>query len=179
MADSSTTVRAITIPFPGACWARRQLHAGMKNVPVQPVFMKSRSCLEGVLGSKLAILYSMADYSTTSQAIPILFTGGCWARRQLHAGIRYVPVASKLMKSLSCVEGVLGSSHGRILLDGRLLHYHWTDLSSVCWTLLGATPATRRYNVRLCGIKARDIGVPYGDTILAELYSMADYSTTV
>ena len=48
----------------------------------------------------------MADYSTTTAQISILFSGGCWARLQLHAGIGYVSVRSKLMKSLSSVEGV-------------------------------------------------------------------------
>ena len=47
----------------------------------------------------------MADYSTTVRGIPILFAGGCWARRQLHAGIRYVSVASKLSISLASVKG--------------------------------------------------------------------------
>ena len=47
----------------------------------------------------------MADSSPTVIGIPILIAGGCWARRQLHAGIRYVPVASKLRISLASVEG--------------------------------------------------------------------------
>jgi len=51
----------------------------------------------------------MADYARTAGQIPILFPGGYWAQRQLHAGIRYVPVASKLGISLSSVEGVLES----------------------------------------------------------------------
>ena len=48
---------------------------------------------------------SIADSSTTVRGIPIRFAGGYWARRQLHAGIRYVPVASKLRISLASVEG--------------------------------------------------------------------------
>ena len=47
----------------------------------------------------------IADYFTPACTIPILFAAGCWARRQLHAGIRYVPVASKLRISLASVEG--------------------------------------------------------------------------
>ena len=50
---------------------------------------------------------SMADFSTTVIGIPILIVGGCWARRQLHAGIRYVSVTSKLRISLASVEGAL------------------------------------------------------------------------
>ena len=45
----------------------------------------------------------MADSSPTVIGIPILIAGGSWARRQLHAGIRYVPVASKLRMSLASV----------------------------------------------------------------------------
>ena len=45
-----------------------------------------------------AELYSMADYSTTVTGIPIRIAGGYWARRQLHAGIRYVPTLSILME---------------------------------------------------------------------------------
>jgi len=71
-------------------------------------------------------------------------------------------VASELRKLLSCVEGVLGSNPGRTLLDGRLLHNHLTDSNSVCWTLLGSTPATRRYEVRLCGIKTQEIALLSG-----------------
>ena len=44
-------------------------------------------------GSTLAEFYSMADSSTTAAGIPILFAGGCWVRRQLRNGIRYVLVA--------------------------------------------------------------------------------------
>ena len=40
----------------------------------------------------------MADYSTTAARILILLFGGYWARRQLHAGIRYVPTRSILME---------------------------------------------------------------------------------
>ena len=47
----------------------------------------------------------MADSSTTVTGIPILIAGGCWARRQLHAGMKYVSVASKLRISLASVEG--------------------------------------------------------------------------
>ena len=40
----------------------------------------------------------MADYSTTVRGIPIRIAGVNWARRQLHAGIRYVPTLSILME---------------------------------------------------------------------------------
>ena len=42
--------------------------------------------------------YSIADSSTTVRGIPIRLSGGYWARRQLHAGIRYVPMGSILIE---------------------------------------------------------------------------------
>ena len=60
----------------------------------------------------------MADSSTTVRVIPNPIAGACWARSQLHAGIRYVPVASKLRISLASVEGGPMWYPGGILLDG-------------------------------------------------------------
>ena len=90
MADSSTTVLGIPILIAGGCWARRQLHAGIRYVPVA---LKLRISLASVEGrhSTLAEFYSMADSSTTVLGIPILIAGGSWARRQLRNGIKYVP----------------------------------------------------------------------------------------
>ena len=61
-----------------------------------------------ILVVALVIFYSMADYSTTVGQILMLFTGGFWASCWLPNGIWYVSVASKLMNSLSSVEGILG-----------------------------------------------------------------------
>jgi len=58
----------------------------------------------------LTELYSIADSSTTVKGIPILFIGGSWARRPLHAGIGYISVASKPRIWLSSVKGFLGST---------------------------------------------------------------------
>ena len=60
-----------------------------------------------------AHFYSMADYSTTVIGIPIRFSGGYWARRQLHASIRYVSTRSILME----LQGWRSQ-----ILDGRYLH---------------------------------------------------------
>jgi len=51
----------------------------------------------------------------------------------------------------------LYSSPGDILLIGRLLHNRWTDFAALCGSLLGSTPATRQYKVRLCRIKTQEI----------------------
>jgi len=61
----------------------------------------------------------------------------------------------------------LYSSHGNILLDGRLLHNRWADLDALCGRLLALTPASQRYKVCLCRIKAQEIAVFCGE----DLYS--------
>ena len=106
MADYSTTAGRISILFFGDCWARRQLHSGIRYVSVGSKPMKSLSSVEGVSMLTLAEFYSMADSSTTAPRIPILIAGGCWARSQLHNGIRFVSVAWKLRKWLSTLEVV-------------------------------------------------------------------------
>jgi len=107
-ADNSTTAGRILMLFAGGCWARRQLPNSVRYVSVASILRNSLSSVEGVSGIMLAIFYSTADSSTTAGRILMLFAGGCWARRQLHNGIRYVSVASILRNSLSAVEGVLG-----------------------------------------------------------------------
>ena len=71
MADSSTTAARISILFLGGCWARRQLHGGIRYVSMLSILMELQA------GD---LKYSMADYSTTAAWIAILFLGGCWAR---------------------------------------------------------------------------------------------------
>jgi len=110
------------------------------------------------------------------------FSFVCWTLLPSTPATRRYKV--RLCRTKTQEIAVFGGGGGRyhgggILLDGRLLHHHLTDSNSVCWTLLGSTPATRRFKIRLCGIKAQDTAVHCGDTILAEFYSMADYSTTV
>ena len=97
MADSSTTIRGIPIRFQGEYWARRQLHGGIRYVPVASKLRISLASMEG--GSSMqADFYSIADCSTTVTGIPIRFAGGYWARGQLHAGMRYVPMMSILIE---------------------------------------------------------------------------------
>jgi len=102
MADSSTTAAPILNPSLGRRWTRRQLHAGIGYVSGTSIPMKSLSTLGGGLEKAERGCWqsqnSMADSSTTAPPILDLSLGHCWARRQLHAGIRYVPVALILME---------------------------------------------------------------------------------
>jgi len=69
--------------------------------------MKAQEVADLDEGSTLAEFYSMADSSTTAGCIPILFLGGFWAHRQLHAGIRLIPTPLRFMK-LPCAGELLG-----------------------------------------------------------------------
>ena len=60
----------------------------------------------GVLGIKLLIFYSTADYSTADGWILNLFPGESRVQCPLPNGIRYVSVASELRRSLTLVRVV-------------------------------------------------------------------------
>jgi len=61
--------------------------------------------------------------------------------------------------------GCIRSQAGDILLDGILLHDRLTDLDALCGRLLGLTPASQRYKVRLCRIEAHEFAVFCGGCI--------------
>ena len=65
---------------------------------VRPYAIKTQEVDDLYKGSTLVEYYLMADSSTTVEGIPILFYGGCWAQRQLHAGIRLIPTPLIFMK---------------------------------------------------------------------------------
>ena len=89
MADFSITVPSIPILMAGGCWAQRQLHAGISYVSVASKLRISLASVEGK-NSTLTEFYSMAHSFTTVSGMAILIAGGCWARRQLRNGIKYV-----------------------------------------------------------------------------------------
>jgi len=130
MADFFTITAPILSLIAGDRWARRQLRNGIQYVPVASKPIKLLSSVHGVAGIKLVIFYSMADISTTDGLILTLFAGDCRARRQLPNGIMYVCVASRLRKSLSSVEGVLG-------ITGKLaIFYSMADYSTTAERIL-------------------------------------------
>jgi len=106
MADSSTSEGQIPDLIAGECWARHQLHNGIRYVSVASKLRNSVSSVKAVLSIILVIFYSTADCSTAAGRISIPFAGGCWAGRQLSNGIRYVSLASRVRKSLSSVERI-------------------------------------------------------------------------
>ena len=93
MADISTTVGRILIPFVGGCWAWRQPSNSIRYVSVTSRPRKLLSSVERIFIVALAIFYSMVDYSTLGGRMLLLFAGGCCTWRQLRGGIRYVSVA--------------------------------------------------------------------------------------
>ena len=120
MADSSITVTGIPILIEGGCWARRQLHAGIRYVPVASRLRISLASVKR-RHSTLAEFYLMADSSTTVRGIPIRIVGGCWARCQLRNGIKYVPTPWIFMKLPVGPRGVpggaMGEVHGRAMRE--------------------------------------------------------------
>jgi len=62
----------------------------------------------------------------------------------------------------------LYSSSGDILLDGRLLHSQLTDFDALCGRLLRLTPASQRYKVGLCRIRAHESAVFCGGCIRSQ-----------
>jgi len=74
----------------------------------------------------------MADSSTTTAPILNPIAGDCWARRQLHSGIKDVSVASKFRKSLTFVRVVFIDTLVIQELDGRFLHNPWPNPESDC-----------------------------------------------
>ena len=116
MADSSTTTGPILNLSPGRHWARRQLHTGMRDVAVASILMKSLHSLGGGPGQAERGCWrsqtSMADSSTPGWPIPDLKARRRWAQRQLYGGIRYVSIATILMKLLFTLQGVLGRQKG-------------------------------------------------------------------
>jgi len=92
--------------------------------------------MEGVLWSILAELVSLADSSTTTERIPNLFAEGCWDRRHLHNGIRYIPVASNPRISQSVVEGVLATMLAELYLiadSSTTAGRFWIQFAGGCW----------------------------------------------
>jgi len=80
---------------------------------------------------------SMADSFTTTAPILDPIAGDCWARRQLHSGIKNVFVTSKLRMSLTLIRVVFIDTLAISELDGRSLHNHSSDPESDCGRLLG------------------------------------------
>jgi len=81
----------------------------------------------------------MADSSITAGPILDLIAEGCWARRQLRGGIRYVSFASRLMSPPTLLRVVFLQVPE---LDGRFLNNHWADSGSDSGELLGSMLAT-------------------------------------
>jgi len=146
-----------------------------------PCSIKTHEVIVFCVGTKLVELYSLADCSTATGRIPILFAGGCWAWRQLPKGIKDVPVASKLRVWLTSLERVLGS----LLAKLYSIAYYSTTASRIPIRFMGGCWARRQLRDGI-----RDVPVASEPrilltfvegvvgSILVELSSIADYSTT-
>ena len=114
----------------------------------------------------------------------MLFAGRCWTRRQLSNTVRYVSVASKLRKSLSSMVRVslglaeLYSTANYSTTTGRTLIL----FAGGCWTRRQLSNAVRYVSVasklRKSLSSVEGVSIVLLPVALADLYSMADNSTT-
>ena len=161
IADSSTTAARIPILFAGGCWASLLLRNCVRYVPIAWKLKNSWSAVKLIpwrISLNGRFLHNHWVYSNS------VFSGGCWARRQLRNGIRFVPIAWKLRKSWSAV----GLISWRISLNGRFLNNGCTDSNSVCWRLLGSSLATQQYKVRPYRMKTQEVIVSCGTNTLVD-----------
>ena len=80
------------------CGTLLGLASASQRYKVRLYRMKTQEVTVHSGGRTLAEFYLMADSSTTAAQISILPFGGCWARRSLHNGIRYISTPSILME---------------------------------------------------------------------------------
>jgi len=166
MADCSTAAGPILNLSPGHHWARRQLHAGIRDVTFASILMKSLHRLRGGPGKAQRGCWqsqsSIADSSTPGWPIPALKARRCWSQRQLYAGIGYVSIAPVLIRLLVTLQGVIGRQNGVLAipeLDVRSLHNRSSDSRSEGRMPLDPAPATRRYKERHCHINTHEIAI--------------------
>ena len=95
IADNSTTGAPTLDLIAGDCWLQYQLYNDLRSFPPRTLLMK--------LPCRMVCWRSqnpMADISTTTGPIVDPIADGCWARRELPNGIRYISGASELRRSL-------------------------------------------------------------------------------
>jgi len=159
IADSSTTTAPILNPIAGDCWARRQLRSDIKDVSVASKLRKSLTLVSVVFIDTLAIPELdgrlLHNHCSDPESDCGRLLGSTPATQRYKVRPRRIETQEV---AVFCGEDPY-SSPGDLLLDGGLLHNRWTDFDSVCEGLLGSTPASHRYKVRLCRIKAQEVAV--------------------
>ena len=155
MADSSTTTAPILNPIAGDRWARRQLCSGIKDVSVASELRKSLTLVRVVFIDTRAL-----------PELDVRFLHDHWADSGSDCGrlLGSTPASQwcKVHPSANFIHEVTGLNGVLAIkeLDDRFLHNHGSDPESDCGRLLGSTPATRRYNGRLCHIKTHESANP-------------------
>jgi len=159
MADYSTTTAPILDLIAGDCWARRQLRSDIKDVSVASKLRKWLTLVSVIFIDILAIPELdgrlLPNHSSDPESDCGRLLGSTPATQRYKVRPRRIETQEI---AVLCGEDPY-SSPGDLLLDGGLLHNRGTDFDSVCEGLLGSTPASQRYKVRLCRIKAQEIAV--------------------
>jgi len=167
MADSSTTTALILNVIAGDCWARRQLHSGIKNVSVASKLRKSLTFMRVVFIDTLAISELDGRFHHNHCSDPESDCGRLSGWTPATQWYKVRPCHIETHEIAVFCAGCIRYQGGDILLDGRYLHNRWLDFDSVCRRLLGLTLAFQRYKVHLCLIKTQEIAVFCGE----DLYS--------
>jgi len=159
MADYSTTTAPILNLIAGDCWARRQLRSDIKDVSVASELRRSLTLVSVVFIDTLALPELDVRFLHNHCSDPESDCGR--SLRSTPATQRYKGRLCRIrtQEVADPCESCLYRYSGDLLLDGGLLHNRWTDLVSVCEGLLGSTPASQRYKVRPCHIKAHEVAV--------------------
>ena len=115
---------------------------------------------------------SIADSSTTVRGIPIQFAGCYWARRQLHAGIRYVPTRPMLMElQAGDLQNSMADSTTTVRgIPTRFAGGYWARRQLQAG--IKYVPVASKLRISLASLEGVHLA-------MAEFYSMADCSTTV
>jgi len=167
MVDSSTTTAPIRILIAEGCWARRQLHSGIKDVSVASRLRKSLTLVRVVFIDTLAIPRLDSGFLHNHGSDPESDCGRLLGSTPATQRSRLCPCRIKTHEIAVFCAGCIRYQAGNILLNGRYLHDRGTDFDSVCGRLLGLTPAFQQYKVRLCRIKTQETTVFCGE----DLYS--------
>jgi len=160
MADSSTTAGPNLILIAGGCRTQRQLRSGIKDVSVASKLRKSVTLVKVVFIDTLAIPELDGRFLHNHCSNPESDCGRVLGSTLATQRYRVRPCRMNIHEVAVFCAGCITYQSRDTLLNGRYLYNRWTDFDSVCGRLLGLTPATRRYKVRLCRIKAHESANP-------------------
>ena len=150
MADYSTTAARVSNLHFAGYWARRQLHAGIKNVPTRSIPMELQGWRSKMLDGRL-----LHNRCTDFDSVFWRLLGSTSATRRY----KVCDCRIKTHEIAVFCGGGINVNPGGILLNSRFLHNRCTDSDSDCGRLLGLISASQRYKVRHYRMKTLEVTV--------------------